>query len=68
MKTHHDEVNQFDADKGENHASQSPDEQVPAQQSIGTERPEFDSLEGDWNERRNNQRVKNYSRQNGRGG
>jgi len=65
METYHNKIDQFDPNEWQNDAPQSPDQQVPAQQSIGAEGPVFDSLERDWDEGWNNERVEDYSRQDG---
>src|SRR5208283_1323518 len=53
MQIHHDHVDQFNADEGQNHAPQSPNQQVPAQQGIGAQCPVADSFERHRDEHRN---------------
>ena len=53
--------------KGMTYASQTPDQQIPAQKCIGAERPVGDALEGDRDEQRDDDRIEDHRRQNGRG-
>src|SRR5271157_5569721 len=67
MQTYNYEVDQFDAYKGQNHATQAPDQQIPAQERLSAQRPVSNSLQGDRDECHNNDRIENHRGQNSRG-
>src|SRR6202140_382965 len=61
---HH--VDQLDADKRNDPSPDTVDPQIVAQQNSSTYRTILDSAEGQWNQRNNDQSVKNYGRENRR--
>ena len=58
MKCDHDHIDQFYARKRKDHASESPDEQIPAQERIRAQRPVLDTFQCDRDQRGNDQGVK----------
>jgi hypothetical protein len=49
------DIDELYSDEGKNHAANAPDEQVPAQQSIGAERLVLDTFQSNRNQGRNDQ-------------
>ena len=62
MESNHDQVDYFNSDERDNHASESPDQQILAQKRVCSQRPVTDSFKRDRDKKWNNQRVENNRR------
>ena len=65
MQPDHDNINQFDTKERYDYAPKSPDQQISAKQSVGPKGLVLDSFESDRDQQRDDNRVENYSREDG---
>ena len=59
----HDKIDYFNSDEGNDDSSETPDEQIFAQQGVSSQRSVTDSLQGHRDKYWDNERVENNRRQ-----
>src|SRR6266568_8722519 len=65
MQTDQDEVDQFDTNKRDDHPAEPPDQQIPPEEGVRTERLVGHPFERDGDEQRDDEGIEDHGRENG---